>query len=98
VDQDYGGGLDDWGYSVNREGWRLHIAGYTYSYGAGGSDVYLIKTIQAGHALDQNLRGNERRLRLLRRTDRDGGYIISGYTNLRAGLADVYLHQDRRQW
>jgi len=92
----FGGISVDWGYSVVQaaEGSYI-IAGYTDSYGAGGSDVWLIKTDSngseewnstfGGSCYDRGFSGQQ--------TD-DGGYIITGYTvsyNLDGTGCDVWL-------
>lgn len=90
----YGGTSDDCAWSVQQtsDGGYV-IAGYTYSYGAGGSDFYLIKT-------DANLDTSWTRTyggasddvgRSVQETS-DGGYIIAGYTkSFTVGGWDVWL-------
>ncbi len=94
-EQTFGGSDNGSGWSVREttDG-GLIIAGNTNSYGAGGSDVYLIKT-------DSN--GNEQWYKTFGRSDydtgwsvretTDGGFIITGYTGSydAAGGRDVYL-------
>jgi len=90
----YGGSGDDVGNSVQQttDGGYI-IAGYTSFLGAGGQDVYVIKTDASGDTLwtktyggTRNDEGNS-----VQQTT-DGGYVIVGWTiSLGAGLADVYL-------
>jgi hypothetical protein len=90
----YGGAAKDVGASVQQTSDGGYIAtGYTYSYGAGRADVYLVKTNSDGETLWARTYGGDS-------TDcgcavaltPDGGYIISGYTrSFGAGLADVYV-------
>jgi len=92
----FGGISVDWGYSILKlvDGGYI-IAGYTDSYGAGNSDVWLIKADSNGNeewnstfggiSYDKGFSG--------RQTD-DGGYIITGYTvsyNLDGTGCDVWL-------
>jgi len=69
------------------------IAGYTDSFGAGGWDVYLIKTDNTGIELWSKTYGDiygDEALSVRQTTD--GGYIIAGRTwNFGAGGADFYL-------
>jgi len=90
----FGGSLDDYGRSVQQtsDGGYV-IAGYTNSYGAGGSDVYLIKTDIAGNqAWTKTFGGSEWDIGYSIRQTSDGGYVIAGYTqSYGAGGSDVYL-------
>jgi len=90
----FGGTDTDRGFSVcksTNDGYA--IAGYTSSYGAGGNDVYLIKTDANGDTLWTKTfggTGSDRSLSVCKTTD--DGYIIAGYTNsYGAGGNDVYL-------
>src|ERR1035437_4546205 len=90
----YGGSGNDWGYSGQQttDGGYI-ISGYTYSFGAGGSDAYLIKTNSSGDTTWTKTYGGtggdwgDR----VKQTA-DGGYIIAGYTTgFGVGSEDVYL-------
>jgi len=90
----YGGSSWDYGHSVQQtsDGGYI-IAGYTYSFGAGGSDVYLVKTNPSGNILwDRTYGGSDYdRGHSVQQTS-DGGYIIAGYTgSFGAGSYDVYV-------
>ncbi|NQS96982.1 MAG: T9SS type A sorting domain-containing protein [candidate division Zixibacteria bacterium] len=89
------GGLEhDYGYSVQQtsEGGYI-IAGYTSSYGAGGDNVYLIKTEAEGYEQwSQTFGGNSYDYSESVQQTSDGGYIVAGYTySYGAGYYDVYL-------
>ena len=92
--QTYGGSLDDVGYCVRQtdDGGYI-IVGYTYSYGPGKTDVWLIKTNHAGeHVWNQTYGGSEfERGQFVEQTD-DKGFIIAGHTTSSgAGSYDVWL-------
>ena len=69
------------------------VAGYTDSFGAGGFDVYLIKTDAAGDTLWTRTYGganSDHGTSVVQAND--GGYFVAGYTeSFGAGEADVYL-------
>ena len=69
------------------------IAGYTDSFGAGGIDIFLVKTDSAGTMQWNKTYGGtgDESGRSFVRTS-DGGYAIAGYTSsFGAGASDVYL-------
>ena len=90
----YGAGSVDYGYSValTFDGGYV-IAGYTNSYGAGGSDVYLVKTDGSGNVQwNKTYGGPNNDYGVSVASTIDGGYIIVGQTDsYGAGLIDVYL-------
>lgn len=93
-DNTLGGAGWEWGYSVEQttDGGYI-INGITTSYGAGGYDVWLVKTDSSGNETWNKTFGGEK-------ADwcdsaaltSDGGYIISGFTrSYGAGRRDVWL-------
>jgi hypothetical protein len=90
----YGGFSTEWGYSVQQtpDGGYI-IGGRTSSFGAGGNDVYLIKTNAAGDTLWTRTyggRGYDEGTSVQQTSD--GGYIISGTSDsYSTGDLDVYL-------
>jgi hypothetical protein len=69
------------------------IAGWTWPFTAGKSDVYLIKTDSAGFSQWQKIyAGSWHESALSIQQTSDGGYIMAGYIHyLEAGKDDVYL-------
>jgi hypothetical protein len=93
-DQTYGGAGDDVGCSmqVTADG-DLVVAGYTDSYGAGGSDVWLIRTDSMGAVKWQKFFGGSDQDEgwAVQQTS-DGGFVVAGNTrSYGAGLRDIWL-------
>jgi hypothetical protein len=90
----YGGESNDAGSSVQQttDGGFI-VVGETYSFGAGGTDVYLIKTNAQGDTLWTRTYGGSRceMGRDVRQTS-DGGYVITGSIwTYGVGDTDLYL-------
>jgi hypothetical protein len=91
--QTHGGTSTDFGYAlVQTVDGGYTIAGYTYSFGAGSSDVYLVKTDASGNMLWNKTYGGtsiEYGFSLVQTVD--GGYAIAGLTRSFGAGGDVYL-------
>jgi hypothetical protein len=103
----YGGGEegDDWGYSiVLTKDIGLAMAGSTESYGAGGSDMWLIRTVLKPYSFDSGSgafqayawnktyggAGDEAAKQVIE--SREGGFTLAGYTNSSgAGGLDMFV-------
>jgi len=85
----YGGGSYDRGYSVAQtsDGGYI-VAGVTESFGAGGSDVYLVKADAVGETIwTRTYGGSYNDMGYSVAQTSDGGYIVAGVT----AAGDVYL-------
>jgi hypothetical protein len=90
----YGGPENDYGYSVQAiPGGGYIIAGDTYSFGAGQTDIYLIKTDDMGDAVWSRTFGSSGLdgARYVQTTS-DSGFILAGRTrSFGRGDYDVYI-------
>ena len=89
----YGGTGDDEAMSVwqNSDGGYI-IAGSTESFGAGGKDVYLIRTDSIGDTLwTKTYGGIYLDIGASVQQTTDGGFIIVGYTESFSSSDDIYL-------
>jgi hypothetical protein len=90
----YGGMEHDLGRSVQQTADSGYVvAGYTWSFGAGSSDVYLMKTDASGDTLwARTYGGTGGDVGYSVQQTSDGGYIVAGVTaSFGAGQYDVYL-------
>jgi len=90
----YGGTNDDKAYSVKQtyDGGYI-VAGSTASFGAGSSDIFLIKTDANGNIQwAKTYRGTYRDSAFSVQQTSDGGYIVAGETSsFGAGYPDAFL-------
>jgi hypothetical protein len=90
----YGGASDDWAYAlVQTSDGGYALTGWTWSFGAGNGDFWLVKTDALGTMQWNRTYGgtNEEHAYALVQTT-DGGYAIAGYTySLGAGNWDFWL-------
>lgn len=93
----YGGTANDRGHNVvQTSDGGYAISGYTYSFGAGICDMYLVRTDFSGDTLWTTTYGGEQEDlthygRCLEQTS-DGGFVLTGYTkSFSNGLYDMYL-------
>jgi len=90
----YGGSVNDEGWSVQKTGDGGYvIVGTTNSFGAGDSDIYLIRTDATGDTLwTRTYGGASDDWGYCVEQTPDGGYVIAGSTySFGAGLDDLYL-------
>ncbi|MFO7676999.1 MAG: PKD domain-containing protein [Thermoplasmatota archaeon] len=90
----FGGTQRDYGYSVAQTfNGNFILTGYTRSYGAGGDDVWVVKTDSAGNEVwNETYGGSSSDVGYSIKQTNDGGYIVVGHTlSYGAGLHDVWL-------
>ena len=88
-----GGDDNDAAYDViSTSDGNLALTGYTYSYGLGGRDMWVMKLSQDGDIIwDKNFGKYYNDMGYSIKETSDGGFVIAGYT-------DVYSTQYRYMW
>jgi len=90
----FGSYKNDWVFSVQQttDGGYI-LTGFTYSYGIGGMDAWLIKTDAMGiEQWSQAFGGSDNDMTKSVQQTTDGGYILAGFTwSYGAGNRDVWL-------
>jgi len=90
----YGGSNYDYAYSIQQtsDGGYI-VAGWTGSFGAGKSDVYIIKLDEDGNKVwEKTYGGSGDDVAYSIQQTSDGGYIVAGYTkSFGVGEYDVYI-------
>jgi hypothetical protein len=89
----FGGGQIDYARSIRQtsDGGFI-MAGYTRSFGAGASDIYLLKTDSRGNLLwSKTFGGKYSEWAYMVRQTVDGGYIAVGYTSTFDTNGGIYL-------
>ncbi len=92
-DKTFGGEKDEGGFSVQQttDGGYI-VCGATNSYGAGGADVWLVKTDASGNKLwDRTFCGAETDIAYSVQQTTDGGYILCGVTKSQTAV-------DKEMW
>ncbi len=90
----FGGAARDWGQAVQEtDDGGYAIAGATLSFGAGGSDAWLIRTDSAGIELwSHTYGGPDLDFGYAIQSTAEGGFIIAGKTHsFGAGGSDLWL-------
>jgi hypothetical protein len=90
----YGGANNDFGNSVfQTDGGGYVVIGSTESYGAGGSDFWILQTDSAGDSLwSATYGGFYHEIAFEAQATSDGGFIIAGYKQLQGfSNSDVWL-------
>ena len=89
----YGGTYVEQAYSVQQTSDGEYIVvGFTYSFGAGNQDVFLIKTDANGNIIwAKTYGGTDEDAALSFQQTSDGGYIVAGYTHSFGAGVDIFL-------
>ncbi|QQS37580.1 MAG: T9SS type A sorting domain-containing protein [Ignavibacteriales bacterium] len=90
----FGGTGRDYGYSIDvTSDSGFIIAGYTLSFGAGGDDLWLVKTDYAGNQMwSKTFGGTSSEIAYSVIETIDGSFVVTGHTlSYGAGVHDVWL-------
>ncbi|MDD5087635.1 MAG: T9SS type A sorting domain-containing protein [bacterium] len=96
----YGGSSWDWAYSVQQtEDGGYIVAGHTESFGAGSTDIYMVKVDSLGDTLwTRTYGGSDWDDVFSVQQTTDGGYVVAGYTySFVTGSEDFYLVKTNSQ-